>query len=188
MQILFSECDAARERITDLMLGTEVCERDREFAARGLEAIETRLVEKAKELAEAKSRITSMATDGAVLVERACQSLLYASRVRIAAEARERDIARLEAERDDAISRSTSLEETVRKLRSRIESLNPPLNGATMDVRSSPHVEGGRNLRQPLGPETTDDEREGATSTTTSTITALTTTSPPRTTSASQRV
>ena len=63
---------------------------------RDLKAIETRLEETATELMGAKSRIASMATDGAALVKKACPSLLHASRVRIAAETREREISRLE--------------------------------------------------------------------------------------------
>ena len=108
----------------------------------GDELTEAGHLDSSTELSEARSRIASMATDGAVMVEKACQSLLYASRVRGSAEARERLIVRLVAERDDAIARSTRLEETVRELRGRIEGRNPPTD-ATSAVRCGPAGGGG---------------------------------------------
>lgn len=81
------------------------------------------------------------------LVEKACQALLYASRVRGAAEAREREISRLEAERDDAVARSTSLEETVRELRGRIEILKSRVSTSTARLLD----DGNRKTHDTLG-------------------------------------
>lgn len=143
MENIFAECDAARERVADLTSWKDARARERAATRRDLDALTVAgHLDSSTELSEARSRIASMATDGAVMVEKACQSLLYASRVRGSAEARERLIVRLVAERDDAIARSTRLEETVRELRGRIEGRNPPTD-ATSAVRCGPAGGGG---------------------------------------------
>jgi hypothetical protein len=144
MENILAECDAARERVADLTSWKDARARERAATRRDLEALTggPRHLDSSTELSEARSRIASMATDGAAMVEKACQSLLYASRVRGSAEARERLIVRLVAERDDAIARSTRLEETVRELRGRIEGRNPPTD-ATSAVRCGTAGGGG---------------------------------------------
>ena len=70
MENIFAECVAARERVADLTSRKDA--RAREGAARrkDLEALaeEAGHPESSSELSEARSRIASMATDGAVMV------------------------------------------------------------------------------------------------------------------------
>mmetsp|Transcript_11775 Transcript_11775/g.25846 ORF Transcript_11775/g.25846 Transcript_11775/m.25846 type:complete len:576 (+) Transcript_11775:293-2020(+) len=150
-----SECDAAKERVKDLMSGTEVWKQEREKAAKDLEEMETkhgetftqcyREIESFKQqLSEATSKISATATEKAQLVEKVSSTLIYVSKVRSAAETQTKqitelessiasltvqrdeskvEITRIEAEKEEAVAKTKSLEDVVKELRGQIESL-----------------------------------------------------------------
>lgn len=92
-----TECDAAKERVKDLMSGTEVAKQEKAKAAHDLEEMETKHGETftqcykeiesfKQQLSEATAKISTMAAEKAELVEKVSSTLIYASRVRTTAE------------------------------------------------------------------------------------------------------
>mmetsp|Transcript_38280 Transcript_38280/g.92345 ORF Transcript_38280/g.92345 Transcript_38280/m.92345 type:complete len:563 (+) Transcript_38280:187-1875(+) len=143
-----SECDSAKERVKDLMSGTEVWKQERDRSAKELEYMETKHGETftqcykeiesfKRQLSEATCKMSTMATDKAVLVGKVSSTLLYVSKVRSTAEAQTNKIEELKLsiesltsqrdaateEKEDAIAKTKSLEDTVNALRNQIEYL-----------------------------------------------------------------
>jgi len=103
-----SEWDAAKERVKDLMSGTEVAKQEKEKAAKDLEEMETKHgetftqcykeIESLKQqLSDATAKISTMAAEKAGLVENVSSTLIYVSKVRSTAETQTNKISELES-------------------------------------------------------------------------------------------
>ena len=103
-----TDCDTAKERVKDLMSGSEVAKQEKAKATHNLEEMETthgetftqcyKEIESFKQqLYDATSKIATMATEKAELVEKVSSTLIYVSRVRKTAEDQRSRISELEA-------------------------------------------------------------------------------------------
>lgn len=103
-----SECDDAKERVKDLMSGTEVYKQEKEKAAKRLAELETKHVETSaqccaeieslqRQLSDATEKISRMAAEKAELVENVSSTLIYVSGVRKTAERQAKKISELES-------------------------------------------------------------------------------------------
>eukprot|EP00581_Thalassiosira_minuscula_P015217 CAMPEP_0183716980 /NCGR_PEP_ID=MMETSP0737-20130205/10705_1 /TAXON_ID=385413 /ORGANISM="Thalassiosira miniscula, Strain CCMP1093" /LENGTH=578 /DNA_ID=CAMNT_0025946321 /DNA_START=131 /DNA_END=1864 /DNA_ORIENTATION=- len=154
-----SDCDTAKERVKDLMSGTEVAKQEKEKASKDLEEMEAKHGETftqcykeiesfKQQLSDATAKISAMASEKARLVENVSSTLVHVSKVRsiaetqknkidelesaiktltlqrdAAAEERKGEMARLAAEKEEAVARTKNLEDTAEELRQQIKSL-----------------------------------------------------------------
>ncbi|KAL7547386.1 hypothetical protein ACHAWF_010693 [Thalassiosira exigua] len=126
--------DAARERVEDLMSGNAVAKQENEHAAKDMEEMEKKhgqtfmqcykeIESLKRQLSGATAKISSLASEKAELVGKVASALVYASRVGRTAEDSSMEVARLKAERDEAVAKTKNMEDTVEQLQRQIEIL-----------------------------------------------------------------